>query len=102
MRPRAVRATYRVLLSDDGSLDRARTLSEEQFWGGRGAFPSQRRFLVSPDGRHLAWADTRTGDLRVRDRSGAETAIPGVHGGDARFSADGSKLAASVNRGVEV
>jgi dipeptidyl aminopeptidase/acylaminoacyl peptidase len=90
---------HRISLSRDGTLEQATTLSRDPWWYGP-RVPSQRRFLVSPDGRHLAYASQADGKLRVRGVAGPEITIERVQGRDARFSADGRYLAAVVSARV--
>ncbi|HWM86004.1 MAG TPA: hypothetical protein VNO33_09205 [Kofleriaceae bacterium] len=52
---------------------------------------TQRVFLVSPTGDHMAYAAPRD-QLRVRGASGAEQVVENVRGQDVRFSADGRRL----------
>ena len=55
--------------------------------------PSQRRFVVSPDGSVLAYVHAPTGALHLRYASGFEAVVSGVHSRDFRFSPDGRRVA---------
>lgn len=55
---------------------------------------TQRLFLASPGGSYLAWADPKSGAIKVRDRRGRVRSIAGSSGYDVRFSADDRSLAA--------
>jgi hypothetical protein len=61
-------------------------------WGAEDVVLTQRKFLVSPAGSHLAYA--AGGGLRVLGPGSSEQIIERVGGRDVRFSADGRHLAA--------
>jgi hypothetical protein len=54
---------------------------------------TQRLFLASPGGSYLAWADSKSNAIKVRDRRGRVRSIAGASGYDVRFSADDRYLA---------
>ena len=55
---------------------------------------TQRVFLASPGGGYLAWSDSKSGGVLVRDRRGRQRTIQRAFGHDYRFSADDRYLAA--------
>ena len=68
-------------------------------WAMSGMIRSQWIFRAAPDGAHLGYLTPASGMLHVRDRSGGEQTIAGVHGNDWRFSPDGARVAAIVGEG---
>ena len=68
-------------------------------WATSGTIRSQWIFRASSDGGHLGYLTPASGMLHLRDRSGGEQTIAGVHGNDWRFSPDGARVAAIVGEG---
>lgn len=72
-------------------LDR-KVVQDWDYYDGGEIF-TQRLYLASPGGTYLAYAQGKSGALRVRDQRGRERVIARVFGRDARFSADERFLA---------
>ena len=90
--PRRVRDEA-LILRKPGKPDEALVRSRE--WSYRDAFPSQRRFLVSPDARSLAYTSPDKQTLEVVRRDGGRVSMGGAGNQELRFSPDGRTLAAA-------
>ena len=98
MPPRRVRED-RLVLEPIGNGPE-RLLAQRQEWSATpGAEPTQRRYLVSPDGEWLAFADPTSGALHLVGPGGREIVIGDVRGRDVRFSPDGRSAAIVTGSG---
>jgi hypothetical protein len=89
--PRRVRGEV-LSLRKPGRSDIELMRSRETSYGE--AFPSQRRFLVSPDARMLAYTSPGKQLLTLMRRDGASLVITGVENQEIRFSPDAKTFAA--------